>query len=108
MPAAVASHRHEVSEVVSFAKLLESLLARSTEIKSTPAIEPALHKADFGDLDNQLGYVLEISQPAGEEDAPTTGAQSKAQQFAIIETAVRDMFSNLIVHQLHKQSWSQS
>ncbi|KAJ0371647.1 hypothetical protein COL26b_009528 [Colletotrichum chrysophilum] len=96
MPAAVASHRHEVPGVVSFAKLLESLLARSTEVKSTPAIEPALHKADFGDLDNQLGYVLEISQPAGEEDAPTTGAQSKAQQFAIIETAVRDMFSNLI------------
>ncbi|KAF0323231.1 nuclear matrix protein [Colletotrichum asianum] len=96
MPAAVASHRYEVPGVVSFAKLLGRLLARSTEVKSTPAIEPALHKADFGDLDNQLGYVLEISQPAREEDAPATGAQSKAQQFAIIETAVRDMFSNLI------------
>ncbi|OLN81539.1 Uncharacterized protein P25A2.03 [Colletotrichum chlorophyti] len=83
MPAAVTSLRHEVPGVVAFAQLLDTLLARSMKIKSTPAIEPALQKADFGDLDEQLALVF------------PSAVQQRAQQFAIIETAVRDMFSNL-------------
>ncbi|KAF9875628.1 guanylate kinase [Colletotrichum karsti] len=95
MPAATMSQRHEVPGVVSFAKLLEGLLSRSMAVKSTPTIEPALHKADFGDLDDQLARVLATSTTTEQEDG-ATASQRKAQQFAVIETAVRDMFSNLI------------
>ncbi|KAL2878622.1 hypothetical protein SGCOL_006092 [Colletotrichum sp. CLE4] len=95
MPSAVTPLRHEVPGVVAFAKLLDDLLARSMEVKSTPTIEPALHKADFGDLQDQLARVL-VVPGASEENGVGSTIQNKAQQFAIIETAVRDMFSNLI------------
>ncbi|KAK1464441.1 guanylate kinase [Colletotrichum cuscutae] len=95
MPAAVTPQRHEVPGVVAFAKLLDGLLARSMEVKSTPTIEPALQKADFGDLQEQLARVLSIPG-VSEENGVGIAIQNKAQQFAIIETAVRDMFSNLI------------
>lgn len=96
MPAAVSTTRHEVPGVVSFAKLLDSLLARSMEVKSTPAIDPALQKTDFDALDDQLARAL---APSGAVDQEHGGgvATQKVQQFAVIETAVRDMFSNLIV-----------
>ncbi|KAL0930784.1 nuclear matrix protein [Colletotrichum truncatum] len=96
MPATIAPERHEVPGVVSFARLLDDLLARSTEVKSTPTIEPALQKADFGDLDNQLAHVFAAPDASEQENGASSATQRKAQQFAIIETAVRDMFSNLI------------
>ncbi|KAK2062532.1 guanylate kinase [Colletotrichum caudatum] len=93
MPAAVTSPRHQVPGVVAFTELLGDLLARSMEVKSTPTIEPALQKADFGDLDEQLGCVLTTPQ---QENGAGVATPNKAQQFATIETAVRNMFSNLI------------
>ncbi|OHE90748.1 guanylate kinase [Colletotrichum orchidophilum] len=95
MPAAVTPQRHEVPGVVAFARLLDELLARSMGVKSTPTIEPALQKADFGDLQDQLARVL-ATPGTSEENGTGIAIQNKAQQFAIIETAVRDMFSNLI------------
>ncbi|KAK2032826.1 guanylate kinase [Colletotrichum zoysiae] len=93
MPAAVTSLRHQVPGVVAFTELLGDLLERSMEVKSTPTIEPALQKADFGDLDEQLGCVLRTPQ---QENGAGVAIPNKAQQFATIETAVRNMFSNLI------------
>ncbi|KAK2014713.1 guanylate kinase [Colletotrichum eremochloae] len=93
MPAAVTFPRHQVPGVVIFTELLSDLLSRSMEVKFTPTIEPALQKADFGDLDEQLGRVLTTPQ---QENGAGVAIPNKAQQFATIETAVRNIFSNLI------------
>ncbi|KAK6210149.1 guanylate kinase [Colletotrichum tabaci] len=93
MPAAVTSNRHQMPGVIAFAELLDDLLARSMEVKSTPTIEPALQKIDFGDLDDQLARVLTTPE---QQNGTEIATQKKAQQFATIETAVRNMFSNLI------------
>ncbi|GJC95525.1 guanylate kinase [Colletotrichum higginsianum] len=93
MPAAVTSDRHQMPGVIAFAELLDDLLARSMEVKSTPTIEPALQKIDFGDLDDQLARVLTTPE---QQNGTEIATQNKAQQFATIETAVRNMFSNLI------------
>ncbi|KAF6814376.1 hypothetical protein CSOJ01_04099 [Colletotrichum sojae] len=93
MPATVMTARYEVPGVVSFAKLLDSLLAQSMEVKSSPSIEPALQKTDFDGLDDQLARAL--AETADQEHGGGAATQ-KVQQFAVIETAVRDMFSNLI------------
>ncbi|KAK1595239.1 guanylate kinase [Colletotrichum navitas] len=93
MPAAVTSPRHQVPGVVAVTELLGDLLSRSMEVKSAPTIEPALQKADFGNLDEQLGCVLTTPQ---QENGAGVAILNKAQQFATIETAVRNMFSNLI------------
>ncbi|GJC86800.1 THO complex subunit 1 [Colletotrichum liriopes] len=93
MPAAVTTPRHQVPGVVVFTELLDGLLARSLEVKSTPTIEPALQKTDFGNLDEQLARVLTTPE---QENGASVAIQNKAQQFATIETAVRNMFSNLI------------
>ncbi|KZL87069.1 guanylate kinase [Colletotrichum incanum] len=95
MPAAVTSPRHQVPGVVAFTKLLNGLLARSVKVKSTPTIEPALQKTDFGNLDEQLARVLTTPE---QENGASVAIQNKAQQFATIETAVRNMFSNLIAN----------
>ncbi|KAK1999863.1 guanylate kinase [Colletotrichum falcatum] len=87
------SPRHQVPGVVAFTELLGDLLSRSMEVKSAPTIEPALQKADFGDLDEQLGCVLMTPQ---QENGVGVAIPNKAQQFATIETAVRNLFSNLI------------
>ncbi|TKW59683.1 uncharacterized protein CTA1_7483 [Colletotrichum tanaceti] len=93
MPAAVAYNRHHMPRVIAFAELLDDLLARSMAVKSAPTIEPALQKIDFGDLDEQLARVLATPEQQNGTDVAT---QNKVQQFATIETAVRNMFSNLI------------
>ncbi|TDZ18637.1 Uncharacterized protein Cob_v008718 [Colletotrichum orbiculare MAFF 240422] len=96
MPSALSSSRHEVPRVTSFGKLLDELLTLSTQVKSAPSIEPALQKADFGNLDEQLASILAGSDTTDSESGPGAATTNKTQQFAVIETAVRDVFGNLI------------
>ncbi|KAK1779279.1 THO complex subunit 1 transcription elongation factor-domain-containing protein [Copromyces sp. CBS 386.78] len=83
---------HGVPGVAAFSAFLDNLLARAEAVKPTASIEPPLDKADFQDLQIQLNEALGIdpSQVGQVNDAKRT------QRHAIIETAVRDTFSNLI------------
>ncbi|KAK3313774.1 THO complex subunit 1 transcription elongation factor-domain-containing protein [Apodospora peruviana] len=91
MPSAI-SESHGITAVGSFGAFLHDILARAEFIKPTATIEPALNKSDFQDLQPQLAQVLgaDLSQSNDPADL------KKAQRFAVIETAVRDTFSNLI------------
>lgn len=92
MPSAV-SDSDGIKAVASFAQFLDTILSRAESVKPTSNIEPALEKSDFPDLRVQLNEALgpELSQG----DDPTD--PKKLQRFAVIETAVRDTFDNLVV-----------
>lgn len=83
---------HGVPGVAACSAFLDNLLARAETVKPTASIEPPLDKADFQDLQTQLNEALGVdpSQAGEVNDA------KKTQWHAIIETAVRDTFSNLI------------
>ncbi len=83
-----------VPAVAAFTTLLESLLERAQVLKPTGAIEPALVRADLDDLQGRM-----LSAFADVEVRPADGAEGrkKTRQYAIIETAVRAVFSDLIV-----------
>jgi THO complex subunit 1 len=85
---------HTVPGVAAVGGFLGKLLSHAETVKPSSTIEPALEKADFDDLQNRLSAILPATDlTPGEESAD----QKKAHRFAIIETAVRDLFSNLVV-----------
>jgi THO complex subunit 1 len=92
MPSAIVES-HGVPAVASFGNFLHDLLIRAESVRPTASAEPPLDKSDFKDLQRQLSGVLgpELGQAGDPVDA------KKAQRFAVIETAVRDTFSNLVV-----------
>jgi hypothetical protein len=80
--------------VAAFDALLRELLAEAERVKEVSTIEPALNKSDFDDLSGRVSSTAaQLPQLEGDKDAKET----KARQFGIIETAARDIFSNLIV-----------
>jgi len=90
----VASASDGIKAVVaSFGAFLQDTLARAESVKPTSAIEPALDKSDFPELQAQLSQALgpELIQTDDSTDP------KKFQRFAVIETAVRDTFGDLIV-----------
>lgn len=88
-----ASAGDGIKAVASFRAFLEETLARAESVKPTSAIEPALDKSDFPDLQARLSQALgpELIQADDSTDP------KRFQRFAVIETAVRDTFSDLIV-----------
>lgn len=79
--------------VAAFDALLRGLLTEAERVKEVPTIEPALNKSDFDDLSGRVSSTAaQLPQLEGDKDAKET----KARQFGIIETAARDIFSNLI------------
>ncbi|KAL6359505.1 hypothetical protein LRP88_06926 [Fusarium phalaenopsidis] len=79
--------------VAAFDALLRGLLAEAEGVKEVSTIEPALNKSDFDDLSGRVSSTAaQLPQLEGDKDAKET----KARQFGIIETAARDIFSNLI------------
>ncbi|KAM6526359.1 hypothetical protein FSOLCH5_002475 [Fusarium solani] len=79
--------------VAAFDALLRELLAEAERVKEVSTIEPALNKSDFDDLSGRVSSTAaQLPQLEGDKDAKET----KARQFGIIETAARDIFSNLI------------
>ncbi|KAI5460006.1 THO complex subunit 1 transcription elongation factor-domain-containing protein [Mariannaea sp. PMI_226] len=84
-----------VPAVASCASLLEDLLRQAEASKTTNTIEPALNKSDFDDLSGRISRFAATLQNEDGEEASRTD-QAKIRQFAMIETAVRDIFSNHI------------
>ncbi|KAK0711543.1 THO complex subunit 1 transcription elongation factor-domain-containing protein [Lasiosphaeris hirsuta] len=91
MPSATMDS-HGINAVAAFGGFLEDLLSRAESVKRTASIEPPLDKSDFADLQGQLAKVLSSALSPVEDTADAR----KTQRFAVIETAVRDTFSNLI------------
>jgi hypothetical protein len=82
--------------IVAFTTLLEEFLSQAETAKQTSAIEPALRKSDFDDLSGRVSTTAaNVSSPAAEGATLTV---DKGRQFAIIETAARNIFSQLIVN----------
>ncbi|KAF5535591.1 nuclear matrix p84 [Fusarium mexicanum] len=80
--------------IAAFTTLLEEFLSQAETAKRTSAIEPALRKSDFDDLSGRVSRTAaDVSSPAAEGAASTI---DKGRQFAIIETAARNIFSHLI------------
>lgn len=93
MPLLIAEDGNGIAAVASFAALLDQLLARAESVKPTSDIEPALDQSDFPDLRVHLSDALGAELSQGDD----TTDPKRAQRFAVIETAVRDTFSNLVV-----------
>jgi THO complex subunit 1 len=93
MPSATVQG-HGVPAVVACASFLHDTLDRAEQIKDTPSIEPPLTKSDLGDVSAQVTALFDDvlgAQDEGQAD------QRKLRQYAIFETAARDLFSELIV-----------
>lgn len=84
-----------VNAVATFSDLLEQLLEQAATAKTTATVEPALKKSDFDDLPGRVASA--VSQLVDSEGQNVSSDQSKGRQFAMIETAARDLFSRLIV-----------
>jgi len=79
-----------VPAVATVESLLTTFLARAGEIKPANSIEPALKKSDFDDLPGQIRELfsaLDVTAVDGK----------KFRQYAIVETAVRDVFGGIVV-----------
>ncbi len=84
---------HGIDAVAAVGNFLNDLLSRAESIKPTATIEPPLEKSDFDDLQGQLNQIFHSALvPSG-----NAAEHQKTHRFAIIETAVRDTFGNLIV-----------
>jgi THO complex subunit 1 len=87
-----------VSAVASLGSLLSELLDEAAIAKATTTIEPTLNKSNFKDISGRVLACVSGGSPAeknGDDYGPRE--QAKAKQFAIIETAARDLFGKLIV-----------
>ncbi|KAK0646106.1 THO complex subunit 1 transcription elongation factor-domain-containing protein [Cercophora newfieldiana] len=105
MPSAT-DNRHDIDAVAAFGSFLDDLLSRAESVKQTASLEPPLDKSDFEDIRAQLSQILGHDDSLADEtvDVKMDNADTKqeavdpkrTQRFAILETAVRDTFSNLI------------
>ncbi|KAM0334027.1 hypothetical protein ACHAQA_001047 [Verticillium albo-atrum] len=94
MPGTIVSEGR-VSTVADVSAVLSDLLDRARGTKP-PTIEPALQKADFGnDLDRIPAIFADNNAGEAAAGAPQQ-TQDKIRQFAVIETAVRDLFKSLV------------
>lgn len=91
----VAMFGHGVQAVDAFGGILRDMLGRAKSVKQTITVEPPLNKSDIIDLSAQLDPTF-----------PSASSQElkKRIQYAIVETAVRDTFNNLLVSRLPVQS----
>ncbi len=100
---------HGVAAVADFVGLLQDLLRRSEAVKQTTTIEPALRKTDFDDLPGQVSRLFADLQPKPSADIDS--GRKRQRQYAVIETAVREVFSVLVVSRSRSllplpKSWS--
>jgi THO complex subunit 1 len=85
---AIAMSSHGVHIVAEFGGLLKQMLGRATSVHQTNSTEHPLNKSDIADLIEQLESAF---PPA------LTPELKKKNQYAVIETAVRDTFNTLLV-----------
>ncbi|KXJ97428.1 THO complex subunit 1 transcription elongation factor-domain-containing protein [Microdochium bolleyi] len=88
MPSAINSES-EVAQVSGFAVLLKEALQHARDVKPSTSIEPALTESNFETFLSRIPQVFTET----DSDAPAT---DKARQYAIVETAARDLFSTLV------------
>ncbi|PNY27213.1 THO complex subunit 1 [Tolypocladium capitatum] len=85
-----------VSAVASVEKLLEDLLGEASLAKQVSTVEPALNTSDFKDLSSRISASLSSDAVSGEDRDAAPQDAAKTRQFAIVETAARDLFDKLI------------
>ncbi len=73
-----------VQAVGDFGVLLQEMLERAQVVKQTNTVEPSLHKSDLADLFERVNSIF------------PTGSSSDSKKH-VIETAVQDLFNNLLV-----------
>ncbi|KAK2594215.1 hypothetical protein QQS21_008057 [Conoideocrella luteorostrata] len=97
MPA-LAIENPGVSLVARASSLLDDLLAEAAAAKPTTTIEPTLKKSYFNDLSGRISACTASHGDIGTNEEASSGRQEslKTHQFAIIETAARDLFGQLI------------
>jgi len=84
-----------VQGVRSYKAFLSEVLDRAAQVNPTASIEPELTKAELGDVSSQTAQLF-----ATEFLPDETKEQRKLRQGAMIETAARDIFGQLIVSNL--------
>jgi hypothetical protein len=79
---------HEVQGVDKFGELLVEMLQRAAEVKKTHTVDPPLNKSDLVDILERVE--LEFFSAA-------ESTEQRKRSHAVIETAFRDKFNNLLV-----------
>lgn len=85
---------HEIPQVDAFAALLKDALVHAQSVKSATTIEPPLTKVDFENVLAQLPTIFPCASP---DYVSENLASEKARQYAVVETAARNVFSSLVV-----------
>ncbi|KAI5868159.1 THO complex subunit 1 transcription elongation factor-domain-containing protein [Durotheca rogersii] len=83
----------DVPQVDAFAALLKNVLDHARSAKPDASIEPPLTKADFDSLLSQLPTIFPCASPSYVSESLTS---EKARQYAVVETAARNVFSSLV------------
>lgn len=78
---------HGLPMVDSFAQLLSEMLQQAELVKETHTIESPLSKTELASTYERINQIF----------SETSIESKKRSQYAIIETAVRDTFNNLLV-----------
>ncbi|KAM0274436.1 hypothetical protein ACHAQH_007844 [Verticillium albo-atrum] len=94
MPGTIVSDGR-VSTVADVSAVLSDLLDRARGTKP-PTVEPALQKSDFGNNVDRIPSIFADDQAVEAAGGAPPQNQDKIRQFAVIETAVRDLFKNLV------------
>ncbi|KAI8964094.1 THO complex subunit 1 transcription elongation factor-domain-containing protein [Daldinia sp. FL1419] len=84
---------YEVPQVDAFATLLKDALIHAQSVKPVTTIEPPLTKVDFENLLTQLPTIFPCASP---DYVSENIASEKARQYAVVETAARNVFSSLV------------
>jgi THO complex subunit 1 len=79
---------HVVQGVDTFGELLEDMLQRAEEVKQTNTVEPPLNKSNIADILERLESTF---------FSPADSIEQRKRSHAVIETAIRDKFNNLLV-----------
>ncbi|RBQ82845.1 hypothetical protein VDGD_21010 [Verticillium dahliae] len=95
MPGTIVSDGR-VSTVADVSAVLSDLLDRARGTKP-PTIEPALQKSDLGNDIDRIAAIFADGRGAEATESAAQQSQDKIRQFAVIETAVRDLFKTLVV-----------
>ncbi|EGY15491.1 hypothetical protein VD0002_g4811 [Verticillium dahliae] len=94
MPGTIVSDGR-VSTVADVSAVLSDLLDRARGTKP-PTIEPALQKSDLGNDIDRIAAIFADGRGAEATESAAQQSQDKIRQFAVIETAVRDLFKTLV------------
>jgi DNA-directed RNA polymerase subunit L len=106
-----------VQAVAQFGELLQQMLRKADEVKPTYTIEPPIDKSDLRDIFERVNVVfpppdvvVEVKEGETMEEKEQRATREKKRdlkkrnQYAIIETAVRDTFNNLLVSSVLEES----